>query len=638
MEPRINMNRQRAIRGILLGLMLVLVCCVSAMADDQLKVTMDLSDVTFTEPKEITVSISVTNTGDTAMPGPVTLRYPSGKQVEEFGEPVLEAGASRNWTGTWLVSQQELEAGKIAFSLKYPLYNEEGTLINKTKNFTRTITYVTSEPVLNVTRTIRPTTAQKGQSVTVTYDIENAGSAEVTDVTIRENSSVSSSTGTIDSIPAGETGSYSFSVTMGTKDLTSSATITYKSARKSYSQKVEAAVIHYGQVNLTATLSADKKGGAPGDTVKLTVKLKNTGDTDYTNLTLTDDHLGEVFTGVSVAAGQTETLEKEITITESQDILLTVTGEDAAGEPVETATGKVSIIATDPTKAIVLSVNAEADRDHVYEIPGKVRFTITVNNESAVDVSSINVRAVNTDIYTFESIPAGESRSFTREMAVSMAGTFQFTASCRNELGETLTFLSNALPISFSEPTPEPTEAPIVTPPAPQYEYVPQSYDDLSGDQKLPEWTEQAETVAGQAKWYLGGAAALLLLLLIIGAIRRAVLKHHSNQAMDHLEGATYRDYSTQPKRNRRSEIYGKDATDKEQPKETAASQPEHTAQDSELMAETLQRLYKKDPAAEDAGESNPSQSQTDSSADATSATEGEASAATEGTHRRRSK
>ena len=31
--------------------------------------------------------------------------------------------------------------------------------------------------------------------------------------------------------------------------------------------------------------------------------------------------------------------------------------------------------------------------------------------------------------------------------------------------------------------------------------------------------------------------------------------KSQSNKAMDHLDGANYRDYGTEPKRNRRSEI-----------------------------------------------------------------------------------
>ena len=60
-----------------------------------------------------------------------------------------------------------------------------------------------------------------------------------------------------------------------------------------------------------------------------------------------------------------------------------------------------------------------------------------------------------------------------------MPGIFQFTASCQDQLSQTLTFASNSLPITLERPTAEPTEAPIVTPPAPQYVDVPETYDDL---------------------------------------------------------------------------------------------------------------------------------------------------------------
>ena len=56
---------------------------------------------------------------------------------------------------------------------------------------------------------------------------------------------------------------------------------------------------------------------------------------------------------------------------------------------------------------------------------------------------------------------------------------------------------------------------------------------------------------------------------------------------MDHLEGATYRDYGTKPKR-RRSEINnGGTEADK-----AASAENENSAHNSELMAETLKRLY----------------------------------------------
>ena len=46
----------------------------------------------------------------------------------------------------------------------------------------------------------------------------------------------------------------------------------------------------------------------------------------------------------------------------------------------------------------------------------------------------------------------------------------------RSELSQTLAFTSNLVPVSLQQPTPEPTEAPIVTPPAPQYQTVPERF------------------------------------------------------------------------------------------------------------------------------------------------------------------
>ena len=63
---------------------------------------------------------------------------------------------------------------------------------------------------------------------------------------------------------------------------------------------------------------------------------------------------------------------------------------------------------------------------------------------------------------------------------------------------------------------------------------------------------------------------------------------------MDHLQGATYRDYSTQPKRRHRSEIDNGGAGENAK---TAPEKAEETVQDSELMAETLKRLYSDQPA-----------------------------------------
>ena len=587
-----NMNRKRLFLILALAIAFVLLCASAALAEDPIKVSMELSKYKFTGPEVITVSITVTNIGDGDMPEPVTLYYPSGKKIEEFGSPILSVGASKRWTGDWKVTQAQLDAGKVAFKISYSYYEDNGDeeepkLVKKGKNFSKKITFIGADPEISVSRTITPTTAQKGQEVSVIYEIANTGTVDVTSVNIKENASISTKSGTIDSIAAGETGTYTFTAVMGTKDLTSAATVSYKAGGKTFTSKVESASVKYGEVNLSASLKADKKGGAPGDTVKLTLTLKNSGNLDFTNVTVTDPALGTVFSGETVKAGETVTLEKDLIITDTQELQFTVTADESTGKGVETATGRVKIVAMDPTQQIVLKLDAEADRSVVYKIPGTVRFSVTVHNDSAVEVKNISVKAVETELYSFESIPAGESASFIRDVDVSMAGTFQFTATCKDQLDQVLSFASNTVAISYAEPTPVPTEAPLVTPPAPAAEPLPT-------DQPEPEWLGQVEGIAESAKWILTAVAGLLLVLLLIGVVRRGKSRSESRKAMDHLEGATYRDYSTEPKRRHRSEI-SNGGTVEQAPAEEKP-EAEGTAQSSELMAETLRRLYSEKP------------------------------------------
>ena len=601
------MTKKRFFLGLVLGLVLALVFAASAMAAGTLEYKgAAQGNATLSGPGELTFSITVSNAGDEDMPGPVKLYYPDMTPVEEFGSPTLAAGNSKSWEGTWNVTQKELESGFVGFIVERTEVDPEtGELTTKMARLKLPITYAGAEPELNILRTFVPTVAGKNQEVSVIYEITNTGTAEVSNVTIKEHKDIATTAGAIKSIAPGETKKYVFTVKMGAKDLNSEATVSYKAGGKSYTEKVTPDVIHYGVMDLTATLSADKKGGAPGDTVKLKLTLKNSGKSDYTNVRVTDETLGDVFTGETVRAGETIALEKDLVITETTDLQFIIKSEDANGNTYETATGRVHVIATDPAKQIVLSVEASADRSEVYKIPGGVvRFKITVHNESAVDVRDISVMAVERQVYHFDVIPSGESRTITRDMEISMAGTFQFNATVKDELNQMLVFSSNPIPIAYAPPTPVPTEAPLVTPPAPAQIEMPQAT-------AAPTWIRQAESAADTAKWVFLGIAGVLGLLLLIGAGRRARMKSESNKAMDHLEGANYRDYSTAPRGRRRNEVI---SGEEEAAREAAADETEKTEEPakpeeekSELMAETLKRLYNDSAdgakeAAEEAG------------------------------------
>ena len=519
------------------AVLLALLCASAFAAEDPLKVAMQLSTMNFTAPQTVNVSIQVSNISDSDMPGPMTLYDPDDNQIEGFGSPTLAVGASKTWEGTWDVTQSQLEAGKITFKLRYSVYNDEGKLVSKTRSFHKPITYEGAVTSVEVNRTITPTVAGNGQEVTVTYEIINTGTVDITDVTIAEDKSISSKKGTIASVPAGSKKSYAFTVKMGKKDLTSKAVITYKASGATQTVNKDAAVIRYGEMHLSASLSADKKGGAPGDKAELTLTLKNSGKTDYTGVTVTDPVLGEVFTGETVPAGKTVTLEKEVTIADTVSYQFTAETKDGSGNDVQVMTGEVTLTAVSADEVITMSVNAEADREVVYELPGTVKFRVAVTNTGSVDVKNVAVKASGVTLYTFPVILAGETREFTRDVSVSMAGQYQFTASAKNQLNETVSFTSNIIYIAHSEPTAVPTDAPIVTPPVPKLEPVPT-------EAEVDESMNTIEQALHIGMLVFAALAAVGAVLLLVTGIIKASAAMRSAKAVDHLERAMPRDYN----------------------------------------------------------------------------------------------
>ncbi len=530
------MKKRILILVALVALIVLTMSSAALAATDPIKLKMELSATRFSGPAEVKVTITVTNVTDEDMPGPLSLHNPNGKMIADFGTPTLAAGQSKTWEGSWMVTEEQIKAGKVMFAVQYPYVAEDGSIAKKVDTYYTSIEDAGAVAQVEINRYITPSMARNGQKVSVIYEVVNTGAIDVTDVVIKEGSTISKSNGKIDLVKAGEKGTYTFTVTMGKKDLTSNATISYKAGGKTYTETIASQKIKYGDVKLTATLSADKKGGSAGDTVKLTLTLKNTGKSNYENITVTDPTLGTLFTGLTVEAGKTITQEKEITITNSASYQFTVTGT-ASGSTVETATDRITVTAVDPSKAVSLSVSAEADKPIIYILPNVVKFTVNVTNNSAVEAKDVTVSASGVDLYHFDSIPAGETRTFVRDVRVEMAGNFRFDARIANQLEETETFYSDLVRITHSTPTNAPTAVPIATPAVPTMERIPT-------DDGLPPYVATVQYAMSIGQWVFLGVGAIALALIIVGIAGRAKNAAQSAKAPDHLERDGYRDYT----------------------------------------------------------------------------------------------
>jgi len=558
---------------------------LASAATDPIVCTIEVEPSTLSEPGDVTITITVSNAGDTDMTNPLTLFDPTSQVVTDFGENgsvTLKAGEVKTWTGTWAVNQRTLENGQIVFFVKYTIIDDNGTSKTQSQPIRGEIEQATYEAKVTVTRTIIPETAHEGQTVNVIYDISNEGTVSIKNLTLEEAKDIlTGKLSVTDELKAGETAQVKLPVVMGTEDLTSKGTIYYTIADGTQEQtyELEEQVITYGEPAVIATLTADSKGVLMNETIKLTLTLENTGNVDYTDIRVTDATLGDVFTNQTLAAGETLTLEKEITLTQTTDFMFEILAIDNTGTEVVKHKVRCLRLAVDPDQALNLELTMSSDKSEVYSTTEAVRFEVTIINSSTVDATDVKVYQADTLIYTFESIPAGETRKLSRDVTLSMAGQYQFRAVALDTLENELTFKSNILQIAFLTPTPVPvTQNPNITP-TPEPTFVKATYPKIS-DPDIGTLPKLLRTFFYPLMIVGFGLLVIAIVILLIATKKRSDLKKASENALDHLERSTHRDYIAP-------------ADEKEEPEEAGEPEEAYTAvdQDDEISEDELPHM-----------------------------------------------
>ena len=522
-------------------LVMVLVCAFGAGAlgetVDPVNVTIQVTPDSLTAPGEVSVSLRVSNPTDGDMKDPVTLYDPAGSLVSSFGDGgsyILKSGDSRSWEGKWNVTQEELDAGAIAYTLRYHMEDETGALVEYKKQATANITYMGERVNLTVSRTISPEVVRSGNQATVTYELYNSGNVGLTDIRIQET--ITRNAKTVKALAVGERTSVTFSTRIGNADLTSSAVITYKAAgaTKTLTEKVEEAVIPLAKPNLKIELSYSGEGVKVGEAAALQITFVNAGNISYSNVTVKEAKRGDILTNLSIPAGATVTETKEFILMEPTDFKVTATLPDNTGETKTLTSNEIRVGVYDPEKQLLLTLNLTSDQETVPEVPADVKFHLTVTNNSNVKAEKIAISHGNTAIYTIPSLEPGASTTLDRDVRISQAGQFRFTATLKDSMNNTVSFDSNTIRITYARPTAAPTMVPVVTV-APPVLVTPVPADPL---------LTQGRSALRTGALALGGLFACALLLFIISTVVRLRNRSKSKAAYDHLDLAERRDYT----------------------------------------------------------------------------------------------
>ena len=539
--------RSKAFDTLLAALLAIFVMLLPAFAaadsHDAVAFTMEASGTEMTGPGEISISARVTNTSDADMLYPVTLYDPSGNVISSFGDNgsvLLKAGQYFSWSGTCPVTQEDLERGSVTFSIRYNMDDGEGNIFEVMQEAGIALTYTGEHVGLNVTRILEPPVCRSGKVASVIYELVNSGNVELTDIKVTE--SMNGRSQTVGHLSPGGSQKVTFTSTIQNTDLVSSAVIQYKAEgeKETFKKEIEAVTIPVAKPDLKMTLTAVTPNVNIGETAVMRLTFVNNGNVSYSNVTVKDAKKGEVFTGIEIPAGTTVERDREFTLTEPTTFKFTATLSDNTGETREMTSESIPVQVYDPQNTLVLTLDLSCDHETLAELPAVVRFTLNVTNNADNEAKNIRISHGSVPITTINSIAAGKTVKLERDVQISHTGQFRFTASASDSLGNSLSFQSNTVQLSYAAPTEQPTSVPVPTV-APLVTEPPVSEKDLNP--MLVRGREIAKLLAQ----IFAGLLALGLILMIAAAISRAVNKKHSEQAYDHLDLANRRDYGRDP-------------------------------------------------------------------------------------------
>lgn len=541
-------KRSRHIFVIVLLVIMLSILAVFASARTTIgsvNFTLDVNPSSLTAPGNIKVTAKLANASNEDLNTSFSLYDPDGKLVTSFGDggslPRLLSGDTYVWEGEYMVSQSQLEDGNLVYTLRFSTLDTTGSLVEHNLPVKADVAFTGEKVNLKVTRTITPEVVRRGKEVVVLYELINQGNIRLTNIQVTENRLISTRAQSISSLEPGASAKITFKKTNVTADLTSSALIIYRKEGDRTNQRLNIAAmkIPLAKPALSFSLSTDKNQVNIGESVTLTLHIKNNGNISYSNVSVTDPKLGEVFSNVQIDAGQTRELKKEVIVNETTTYAFTLHLQDNTGTTQEEKVPETKVSAYTEGQMLRLNLTLTADSETIDSLPGAMRFHLTVTNDSNTAAKNIRIRHASRDIYTITELAPGQSTVITRDFMLSQAGKYQFTAIATDVQDNPMEFTSNAMSIAYVAPTPAPTReivatiAPVIT-----FSPVPPEYSPEGGN------TRDALFIITMAT---GVLAAIAIILLLLTVILRARARAKSNAAYDTFEISSTRDYTSPP-------------------------------------------------------------------------------------------
>ena len=527
-------NRFKSIRlglALVMAMLMLAVCTVASADADPIRVSSLSEPQSVISEQDVSITIKVYNSSQTDMQEEITIFNPDGISVEKYSG--LKGEQSVTYTGKWHVTKDQIEEGKIKYYIQYTVDTGSGPS-KTTRTVPVTIQTEAAAPQLTATYSVSPVSAREGQQVTLSYTLSNTGNVELRNIEV-ENEGVSKEKLTAPSLSVGEKVTLTDSFTMGKKELVSKPSVSYQAADSKKTLTISdmaRKTITVAEDGLEISLSAkDDAKVYPGEKVTLKVSMKNTGDGAYSGLTVRLSDGTEVASGVELAPGASYEKDVEWSTTQDAAITASANGLDANGEPAGVVSGEVNIKTQDASRALVLDIKADVEKDVIYSEPAVVRFGVVVKNIGQTDATTLTIEQAGTPVAKIASLPSGESRTVVFDLETSIAGKFQFVVKGKDADGNERSYESNILQVAYMAPTPAPTAVPTPTPVPPTPTPVPTATPAPTLGEII------AEHVNPVVLYSVAGVlAAALVIVLTVSGVSGAKRKKRLEQALDTIE------------------------------------------------------------------------------------------------------
>lgn len=415
-------------------IMAVLLPPAFAAAEDAqaiLEISVVANPVELVEPGEVMLNFTIENPSDTDAQN-VYLSSADGLLSEPVGR--VAAGERQSFNRQHSVSADELNAGEINYTISHDDPQNPDGKVNYTVH--AEIHRSDMQPQVEFTRQFSSRYVEAGGTLTVSYRLRNTGNIALSNLRVQDV--LGDYTGRIDRLEVGESRTLISRVVI-TEEALSSAALDYAcdSSEETFTQALDEAPIYIAETSLDILFSANASAFSD-DSAQAVLTLTNNGNTDISNVCITDEIYGGVVADSLTipAGGEAVEVARSYPRRGEMQFQWKISGKSASGAPVNMMTTTQTLAAADeknPFSELYLETMTLTPR---IRKSGNVSVFVRIDNPSDSDVWNVCLREETLgEVYNFEVIPGGDSVSREFSFHVSDDTAYAFSISYSDAQG-----------------------------------------------------------------------------------------------------------------------------------------------------------------------------------------------------------